>query len=100
MLFCNDVATARNWLGTAFGFETSATHQDADGRVFGAELRLGDARVMLLGGDDEAAMGMRSPRTIGSMTVVGDLGQASQAQGGERDEFLHGGSPCPVFSGA
>ena len=68
MLFCNDVATARNWLGTAFGFETSATHQDADGRVFGAELRLGDARVMLLGGDDEAAMGMRSPRTIGSMT--------------------------------
>ncbi|KXO94042.1 hypothetical protein AXK60_02170 [Tsukamurella pseudospumae] len=68
MLFYNDVAAAQEWLCTAFGFEATAVHRDPDGAVLGVEIDTGGGRVMLLGGSDEAALGMRSPSALGAMT--------------------------------
>ena len=68
MLFYGDVVAAQAWLTAAFGFETTAMHRDAEGVVLGAEINTGGGRVMLLGGQDEAALGMRSPTTLGAMT--------------------------------
>lgn len=68
MLFCDDVVAAQAWLTAAFGFETTAMHRDPDGVVLGAEINTGGGRVMLLGGHDEAALGMRSPKALGAMT--------------------------------
>lgn len=68
MLYYDDVSAAQEWLSAVFELETTTKHQDPDGVVFAAEMSIGAGRVMLLGSREDASLGMRSPRTVGSMT--------------------------------
>ncbi|MGW6425524.1 VOC family protein [Nocardia sp. NPDC055053] len=68
MLYYDDIPAAHEWLSRVFGFETTAQHHGPDGVVFSAEMSFGASRIMLLGGGEDASLGMRSPRNAGAMT--------------------------------
>lgn len=67
-----DVAEALVWLSTAFGFVEHYRYGETDGPVQGAQMRLGDAWIML----ESARAGRASPAQLGhgtqSLTVVVD----------------------------
>lgn len=72
-----DAAAALDWLETAFGFERTRDYRDDSGIVIHAELRFGDARLMLGTGEppapDASRDGDTSPRAHGIYVVIGDV---------------------------
>jgi uncharacterized glyoxalase superfamily protein PhnB len=64
-----DAAAAIDWLERAFGFERHGVHNGADGTVAHAELRLGNAMIML-GTAREGDRGYASPPPGGSALYV------------------------------
>ncbi len=63
----DDAPGAIEWLHTVVGFETHARYDAPDGGVAHAELRLGDAMVMLGSWKDDWARSKR-PREAGGVT--------------------------------
>jgi uncharacterized glyoxalase superfamily protein PhnB len=75
-LLYRDAAAAIDFLERAFGFETLARHDNPDGTVAHAELRLGDAIVMVGTGAEDlqgAPDDFRAAR-VGVYLSVEDLG--------------------------
>ena len=72
-----DAAAALDWLETAFGFERTQDYRDDSGTVIHAELRFGDARLMLGSGEPPTPEASRdsetSPRAHGIYVVVDDV---------------------------
>lgn len=60
-----DATAAIEWLGTAFGFETTMSFPDDKGAVAHAELRLGDAAVIVFSDDDGYERPPRKGFTVG-----------------------------------
>jgi uncharacterized glyoxalase superfamily protein PhnB len=56
-----DAAAALDWLGRAFGFETTMRFDDDRGTIMHAEARLGDAAIIVFS-DDGAGFTRPSPR--------------------------------------
>jgi PhnB protein len=48
-LLYEDVGAAIDWLGEAFGFREELRYAEPDGRISHAEVRVGDASIMLGG---------------------------------------------------
>jgi len=64
-LLYEDGAAAVEFLTRAFGFEEVLPHRSPEGRVWHAELRLGDSNLYL----GEPGGGYRNPRNAGAVTV-------------------------------
>jgi uncharacterized glyoxalase superfamily protein PhnB len=64
-LLYEDGAAAIDFLTAAFGFEEVLRHRSPEGRVWHAELRLGDGEVML----GEPGGEFRNPKRLGGVTV-------------------------------
>jgi uncharacterized glyoxalase superfamily protein PhnB len=60
-----DLATALEWLGKAFGFRERVRHAGPDGRPMHAEMELGDDGVILMG---HPGPQYRSPKRLGQIT--------------------------------
>lgn len=60
-----DAHAAIEWLGRAFGFETTMRFPDEDGGVAHAELRLGDAVIVVFSDRDGYQRPPRKGDTIG-----------------------------------
>lgn len=73
-----DAAKAIAWLGEAFAFETIASYPDDSGGIAHAELRFGDALVMVSTHHDGDTLGMKLPKdgggpTMGIYLVIDDV---------------------------
>jgi uncharacterized glyoxalase superfamily protein PhnB len=66
----DDARAAVDWLVAALGFEAKAVFASPDGQVGHAELRFGDAFIMV-GPSKEDALGMTSPRRLGGRSSQG-----------------------------
>jgi uncharacterized glyoxalase superfamily protein PhnB len=64
-LLYEDGAAAVDFLTRVFGFEEVLRSQSPEGRVWHAELKLGDGEVML----GEPGSGYRNPASLGGVTV-------------------------------
>ncbi|MQA82128.1 MAG: glyoxalase [Streptosporangiales bacterium] len=60
-----DATAALGWLGTAFGFEITMSAPDDKGGVAHAELRVGDASIIVFSDDDGCERPPRRGFTIG-----------------------------------
>ena len=65
-LVYDDAPAAIDWLCRAFGFERHLVVPGAPGTIAHAELRLGDAMIML--GSSNSALGRMSPKSLGAAT--------------------------------
>jgi uncharacterized glyoxalase superfamily protein PhnB len=63
-----DAHAAIDWLGRAFGFERIALHENADGTVAHAELRLDGAVIMLGTAKQQGPLGLKRPHAAGGPT--------------------------------
>jgi uncharacterized glyoxalase superfamily protein PhnB len=87
-----DAAAAIDWLERAFGFQTTARHEGADGTIAHAELRLGESLVMLGHGAEDLQDPPESPRAA-RVTIyvavenVDALHERAQAAGADVSEL-------------
>lgn len=65
-VFYEDVASAVQWLSTAFGFRETVRYSDPDGNPLYAELAFGDERVMLT----SFAKGISPARATESLNAI------------------------------
>jgi uncharacterized glyoxalase superfamily protein PhnB len=70
----NDAKASFEWLERALGAERVAVHEDDDGRVVHAELRIGDS--LLMGGDERAGSRATPPGVSVIYVVVEDADAA------------------------
>lgn len=73
-----DAAAALDWLGRAFGFETTTRYDNESGVVAHAEARLGDAAIVVFA-DDDAGYGRLTQRgdTVGYGAYLAMADQAT-----------------------
>ena len=62
----DDAHAALDWLTEAFGFERAEVHENENGKVAHAEVRVGDGMVML-GSAGENDLGLKTPRELGAV---------------------------------
>ena len=67
-----DVAAALTWLTTTFGFSEHYRYGDADGRVDGAQMHLGEAWIMLTSAREDWASPAKLGRRTQSLTIFVD----------------------------
>jgi len=65
-LLYEDVGAAIDWLGEAFGFREELRYAEPDGRISHAEVRVGDASIMLGG----PGSGYQNPRHTGHFSQL------------------------------
>lgn len=70
-LVVSNGAEAIAFYTNAFGAESFGVHYTPDGKLMHAELKIGDARLMLA--DEFPSVGCASPKTLGGTTVVLNL---------------------------
>jgi PhnB protein len=67
-IICDDAAKAIEWYVTVFGAEEMISLKDPSGKVMHAEVRVGDAPIMIA--DEFPEMGYKSPKTLGGSPVA------------------------------
>jgi uncharacterized glyoxalase superfamily protein PhnB len=71
-----DAVAAIDWLGRAFGFETTTSFAGEDGSIAHAELRLGDAAIVVFSDVDGYQRPPRVGDTMGHGTYIAVSGEA------------------------